>query len=90
VFKEDFPDEYAKEPGDPVSATLATVPFNGSVNPRTREQTKSHIRDNLEERASSLQRCNTTKRLFVRNTSKRSLANGHILKPPTSRNDERY
>jgi aminomethyltransferase len=35
-----LPDEYAEEPGEPVYATVAKVPFKESVNPSAREQAK--------------------------------------------------
>jgi aminomethyltransferase len=48
IYKEDLdlefevhlPDEYAEEPGEPVFATVAKVPFKESVNPSAREQAK--------------------------------------------------
>jgi aminomethyltransferase len=56
IFKEDLdlefqvhlPDEYAEEPGEPVFATVATVPFKESVNPSAREQAKLGARREAE------------------------------------------
>jgi len=39
-FQVHLPDEYAEEPGEPVYATVAKVPFTKSVNPSAREQAK--------------------------------------------------
>jgi aminomethyltransferase len=39
-FRVHLPDEYAEEPGEPVFATTAKVPFKESVNPSAREQAK--------------------------------------------------
>jgi aminomethyltransferase len=39
-FEVHLPDEYADEPGEPVFATAAKVPFKESVNPSAREQAK--------------------------------------------------
>jgi aminomethyltransferase len=39
-FQVHLPDEYAEEPGEPVFATTAKVPFKESVNPSAREQAK--------------------------------------------------
>jgi len=44
-----LPDEYAEVPGEPVYATLATVPFKESVNPSAREQAKLHAREDMGE-----------------------------------------
>jgi aminomethyltransferase len=46
-FEVHLPDEYAETPGDPVYATVATVPFEQSVNPSAREQAKIHARDDM-------------------------------------------
>ncbi|MFC4360425.1 glycine cleavage T C-terminal barrel domain-containing protein [Halobium salinum] len=46
-FEVHLPDEYADEPGEPVFATLAKVPFKESVNPSAREQAKIHARDEM-------------------------------------------
>jgi aminomethyltransferase len=48
-FEVHLPDEYAEEPGDPVYATLAKVPFKESVNPSAREQAKIHAGDDVDE-----------------------------------------
>jgi aminomethyltransferase len=48
-FEVHLPDEYAEEPGEPVYATLAKVPFKESVNPSAREQAKIHARDDVDE-----------------------------------------
>ncbi|OYR43540.1 MULTISPECIES: glycine cleavage system protein T [unclassified Halorubrum] len=39
-FEVHLPDEYAEEPGEPVFATAAKIPFKESVNPSAREQAK--------------------------------------------------
>jgi glycine cleavage system aminomethyltransferase T len=44
-FDVHLPDEYAEEPGEPVFATVAKVPFKESVNPSAREQAKLNARD---------------------------------------------
>jgi hypothetical protein len=41
-FEAHLPAEYAEVSGEPVYATLATVPFKESVNPSAREQAKIH------------------------------------------------
>ena len=43
-FEVHLPDEYAEEPGEPVFATVAEVPFKESVNPSAREQAKLNAR----------------------------------------------
>jgi aminomethyltransferase len=43
-FQVHLPDEYAEEPGEPVYATVAEVPFKESVNPSAREQAKLNAR----------------------------------------------
>jgi aminomethyltransferase len=48
-FEVHLPDEYAEEPGDPVYATLAKVPFKESANPSAREQAKIHANDDVGE-----------------------------------------
>ena len=48
-FAVHLPDEYAEEPGEPVYATVAKVPFKESANPSAREQAKIHAREDLEE-----------------------------------------
>jgi aminomethyltransferase len=48
-FDVQFPDEYAENSGEPVYATVATVPFKESVNPSAREQAKIHARDDTDE-----------------------------------------
>ena len=48
-FDVHLPDEYAEVPGEPVYATLATVPFKESVNPSAREQAKLHAREDMGE-----------------------------------------
>jgi aminomethyltransferase len=47
-FQVHLPDEYAEEPGEPVFATLAAVPFKESVNPSAREQAKLGARKEAE------------------------------------------
>jgi aminomethyltransferase len=57
IFQEDLdiefhvhlPDEYAEEPGEPVYATVAEVPFKESVNPSAREQAKLNAREDATE-----------------------------------------
>ncbi|MEF8838577.1 MAG: aminomethyltransferase family protein [Haloarculaceae archaeon] len=44
-FDVHLPDEYAEEPGEPVFATVAKVPFKESVNPSAREQAKLGARE---------------------------------------------
>ncbi|PSQ02127.1 glycine cleavage system protein T [Halobacteriales archaeon QS_5_68_33] len=48
-FQVHLPDEYAEEPGEPVYATVAEVPFKESVNPSAREQAKLNARQDAEE-----------------------------------------
>jgi aminomethyltransferase len=56
IYKEDLdlefhvhlPDEYAEEPGEPVFATVAKVPFKESVNPSAREQAKLGAKQEAE------------------------------------------
>jgi aminomethyltransferase len=48
-FEVHLPDEYAEEPGEPVFATVAEVPFKESVNPSAREQAKLHAREDAGE-----------------------------------------
>ncbi|MEF8779846.1 MAG: hypothetical protein V5A46_04130 [Haloferacaceae archaeon] len=48
-FAVHLPDEYAESPGEPVYATLATVPFKESANPSAREQAKIHAREEMDE-----------------------------------------
>jgi aminomethyltransferase len=48
-FAVHLPDEYADEPGEPVYATVAKVPFKESVNPSAREQAKIHAREDMNE-----------------------------------------
>jgi len=47
-FRVHLPDEYAEEPGEPVFATVAKVPFKESVNPSAREQAKLNARKEAE------------------------------------------
>jgi glycine cleavage system aminomethyltransferase T len=47
-FRVHLPDEYAEEPGEPVFATVAKVPFKESVNPSAREQAKLSAREEAE------------------------------------------
>ncbi len=47
-FQVHLPDEYADEPGEPVFATAAKVPFKESVNPSAREQAKLNARKEAE------------------------------------------
>jgi aminomethyltransferase len=39
-FRVHLPEAYAEEPGEPVFATAAQIPFKESVNPSAREQAK--------------------------------------------------
>ena len=48
-FEVHLPDEYAETPGEPVYATVATVPFKPSVNPSAREQAKLNAREEMDE-----------------------------------------
>jgi aminomethyltransferase len=48
-FAVHLPDEYAEEPGEPVYATVAEVPFKESVNPSAREQAKLNARQDANE-----------------------------------------
>ena len=48
-FAVHLPDEYAEEPGEPVYATVAKVPFKESVNPSAREQAKLHAREEMSD-----------------------------------------
>ncbi|MEF8827726.1 MAG: glycine cleavage T C-terminal barrel domain-containing protein [Halolamina sp.] len=48
-FEVHLPDEYAEEPGEPVFATVAEVPFKESVNPSAREQAKLNARKEANE-----------------------------------------
>ena len=48
-FRVHLPDEYAEEPGEPVYATVAEVPFKESVNPSAREQAKLNARQDAEK-----------------------------------------
>jgi glycine cleavage system aminomethyltransferase T len=47
-FQVHLPDEYAEEPGEPVFATAAKVPFKESVNPSAREQAKLSAKQEAE------------------------------------------
>ncbi|MEF8820824.1 MAG: aminomethyl transferase family protein [Halovenus sp.] len=47
-FQIHLPDEYAEEPGEPVFATTAKVPFKESVNPSAREQAKLGAKQEAE------------------------------------------
>jgi aminomethyltransferase len=47
-FHVHLPDEYAEEPGEPVFATVAKVPFKESVNPSAREQAKLGAKQEAE------------------------------------------
>ena len=47
-FRVHLPDEYAEEPGEPVFATAAKVPFKESVNPSAREQAKLNAKKEVE------------------------------------------
>jgi aminomethyltransferase len=48
-FQVHLPEEYTDEPGEPVFATAAQVPFKESVNPSAREQAKLSARQEAEE-----------------------------------------
>jgi len=48
-FRVHLPDEYAEEPGEPVYATTARIPFKESVNPSAREQAKLSARQEAED-----------------------------------------
>jgi len=48
-FQVHLPDEYAEEPGEPVYATVAKVPFKESVNPSAREQAKLGAREQAKD-----------------------------------------
>jgi len=48
-FQVHLPEEYAEEPGEPVFATVARIPFKESVNPSAREQAKLSAREQAEE-----------------------------------------
>lgn len=48
-FQVHLPDEYAEEPGEPVYAKVANVPFKPSVNPSAREQAKLSAREEANE-----------------------------------------
>jgi len=48
-FEVHLPDEYAEDPGEPVYATTARVPFKESVNPSAREQAKLNAKREAEE-----------------------------------------
>jgi len=48
-FQVHLPDEYAEEPGEPVYATVAKVPFKESVNPSAREQAKLNAREDAQD-----------------------------------------
>jgi aminomethyltransferase len=56
-FEVHLPDEYAEEPGEPVYATLAKVPFKESVNPSAREQAKIHAREEMDDSGSRPGEC---------------------------------
>jgi len=47
-FRVHLPDEYAEEPGEPVFATAAKIPFKKSVNPSAREQAKLSAKQEAE------------------------------------------
>ena len=47
-FEVHLPDEYAEEPGEPVFATTAKIPFKESVNPSAREQAKLNAKKEAE------------------------------------------
>ena len=47
-FRVHLPDEYAEEPGEPVFATAAKIPFKESVNPSAREQAKLSAKQEAE------------------------------------------
>ena len=48
-FEVHLPDEYAEEPGEPVFATVAKVPFKESVNPSAREQAKLNAKQEAQQ-----------------------------------------
>lgn len=48
-FEVHLPDEYATEPGEPVPARVAEVPFQKSVNPSAREQAKMNAEKEASE-----------------------------------------
>jgi aminomethyltransferase len=48
-FKVHLPDEYAEEPGEPVDATVAKVPFKESVHPSARERAILNAREAADE-----------------------------------------
>ena len=48
-FAVHLPDEYAEEPGEPVYAKVAEVPFQESVNPSAREQAKLNARKEADQ-----------------------------------------
>jgi glycine cleavage system aminomethyltransferase T len=48
-FNVHLPDEYTEEPGEPVFATAAKVPFKESVNPSAREQAKLNAKKEAEQ-----------------------------------------
>ncbi len=48
-FAVHLPDAYTEEPGEPVYATVAKVPFKESANPSAREQAKIHDKTGTEE-----------------------------------------
>jgi len=48
-FQVHLPEEYAEEPGEPVFATAAQIPFKESVNPSAREQAKLSAMQEAEE-----------------------------------------
>jgi glycine cleavage system aminomethyltransferase T len=48
-FEVHLPDEYATEPGEPVPARVAEVPFQKSVNPSAREQAKMNAEKEANE-----------------------------------------
>nr|WP_241658386.1 aminomethyl transferase family protein [Halorubrum sp. BOL3-1] len=47
-FEVHLPDEYAEEPGEPVFASAAEIPFKESVNPSAREQAKLSAKQEAE------------------------------------------
>ena len=48
-FQVHLPEEYTDEPGEPVFATAAQIPFKESVNPSAREQAKLSAKQEAEE-----------------------------------------
>ncbi len=48
-FEVHLPDEYAETPGEPVYATVASVPFKPSVNPSARELAKLNAREDMDD-----------------------------------------